>query len=69
MPLRFLSGLWRESAEWLIRCDTCGREKSLLSAGGVRWKARGLVHTMGWCRGCGGLRAMTIHHPTRAPLS
>jgi len=58
----------RESREWMIRCDACGRERSLWSAGGVRYKAFGKKRTLGHCSGCGGLRVMTIYHPEKSPL-
>lgn len=60
----------RESAEWKIRCTTCGREKSLLAAGGVRYKAAGEKHTPGFCSRCGGFRMLRIYRPPKpSPLT
>ncbi|WP_296595417.1 hypothetical protein [Phenylobacterium sp.] len=64
---RLGADLVRESGEWRIRCDACGRERSLRSAGGIRWKAYGVKHTVGFCRACGVMRPATIYHPTKSP--
>lgn len=58
----------RESKAWRIRCDSCGRERSVSAAGGVRYKAFGRKHTMGHCARCGTMRTMTIYHPVKSPL-
>jgi uncharacterized Zn finger protein len=57
-----------ESREWLIRCDRCGRERSVWATGGVRYKASGRKRTVAHCSSCGTLRTMTIYHPVKAPL-
>lgn len=57
-----------QSEAWKIRCDACGRERSLAEAGGVRWGAYGRMRTLGFCSACRRLRTLTIHHPTRGPL-
>lgn len=59
----------RESREWKIRCDRCGRERSVWSTGGIRYKAFGKKRTVGHCTGCGTLRTMTIYHPVKAPIA
>ncbi len=59
----------RESAAWRIRCTVCGREKSLRSVGGVRYKAAGEKHTLGFCSRCGGLRMLKIYRPATSPLT
>ncbi|MEJ2815415.1 MULTISPECIES: hypothetical protein [unclassified Caulobacter] len=59
----------RESAEWKMRCTVCGREKSLLAAGGIRYKAAGEKHTLGFCSRCGALRMLKIYRPAKSPVS
>ena len=60
----------RESEAWKIRCTACGRQKSVWSAGGVRYGASsGVKHTLGFCSGCHGLRMLKIYRPSDEPLS
>lgn len=63
----FATDIARESAAWKILCTTCGHQKSLLAAGGIRYKASGEVHTMGFCTKCNGLRRLKIYRPPKAP--
>lgn len=65
---KFADDIARESKEWRIRCDRCGRERSVWAVGGVRYKAVGRKRTLGHCSGCGTMRTMTIYHPVKAPL-
>lgn len=65
---RLSASVRRESEQWRILCDACGREKSLAEAGGFRWGGFGKTRTVGFCTGCGKLEGMTIHHPTHGPL-
>jgi hypothetical protein len=47
----------RESRQWLVRCGTCGFERSLWELGGIRWKASRTQRTATWgrCPNCGNL--------------
>lgn len=69
---RFFDGIRedvrKESREWRLRCGSCGAERSLAAAGGIRWKAYGVANTVGFCSRCGDLRPMKIYHPVKAPL-
>lgn len=58
----------RQSAEWQIRCTTCGHQRSVADAGGVRYGAWGKKFAAGHCTQCGQRRRFVIHHPTRGPL-
>ena len=42
-----------ESRAWMVRCRTCGFERSIWELGGIRWKARGTKWTWGRCSNCG----------------
>lgn len=53
----------RESAAWKIRCTTCGHQRSLQAAGGIRYKAFGETHTLAFCSKCKSLRIVKIYRP------
>ena len=57
----------RESAAWRIRCEACGRERSLRSVGGVRYGAFGIKHTLGFYSGCRTVRPLKIYRPQKTP--
>lgn len=67
-PFRRLGAdIERESREWRISCPHCGRDRSVWSAGGIRYKAFGVKHTAGFCSRCGCMRTLRIYHPVKAP--
>ena len=67
-PFRRLGAdIERESREWRIRCTHCGRDRSVWSAGGIRYKAIGVKHTAGFCSRCGCMRILRLYHPVKAP--
>jgi hypothetical protein len=39
-PRSWAAAMEAESREWMVRCRTCGAERSIWELGGVRWKAR-----------------------------
>jgi hypothetical protein len=41
------------SRQWIVRCRSCGYERSIWEIGGVRWKAWGTSYTWGGCPQCG----------------
>lgn len=51
---------------WKIQCVSCGSQKSLASAGGVRIGGAGTSFTLGRCSHCKGFRIMRIHRPSRS---
>lgn len=66
-PFRRLGAdIERDSREWMIRCTHCGHERSVWSAGGIRYKAFGVKHTVGFCSRCGQMRILKIYHPARS---
>lgn len=67
-PFRRLGAdIERESREWRIRCTHCGHDRSVWAAGGIRYKASGVKHTVGFCSRCGRMRILRIYHPLKAP--
>jgi hypothetical protein len=62
---RLRADIERESREWMISCTTCGRERSVWSTGGVRWKAFGEKRTAGFCSRCGAMRILRIYRPAK----
>ena len=55
-----------ESKAWKIRCCTCGAEKSVWDAGGIRYKARSTgKYTMIRCPKCGCLRRAEVYRAAK----
>jgi hypothetical protein len=52
LPPAWAEDMRRESLDWMLRC-TCGFERSIWEAGGVRWKAKGNPRRLGLCPQCG----------------
>ena len=52
---------------WHARCTKCGRTRRLADVGGVRIGAyKGSTkYTLGYCRGCEGLRIVRVIHASR----
>ena len=63
---RIRANIERESREWMVSCTTCGRERSVWSTGGIRWKAIGEKRTAGFCSQCGTIRVLRIYRPAKA---
>ena len=59
-----------ESREWMVRCRSCGFERSIWALGGVRWKAAGTKWTWGRCPNCGkrGWHKVYWRAPTEPPV-
>jgi hypothetical protein len=58
LVVRFLPRSWAEAAEadsrqWMVRCRSCGFERSIWDLGGVRWKGKRRSKTWGRCDECG----------------
>ena len=58
----------QESKEWICRCLTCGYERSVWEAGGVRYKGYGNKRELQLCPKCDTNRWFILYHPTRSPL-
>ena len=41
LPKKWAASVESESRTWIIRCSSCGLERSVWEAGGIRWKAAG----------------------------
>jgi hypothetical protein len=39
-PRSWAAAMEAESRAWMVRCRTCGAERSVWDPGGVRWKAK-----------------------------
>ncbi len=55
VPRTSADSMEAESRAWMVRCASCGDERSIWDLGGVRWKAKGSKRIWGRCRGCGKL--------------
>jgi hypothetical protein len=52
VPDKTAASMQAESREWMMRCRTCGWERSVWDAGGLRWKAKGTPRTRMRCLQC-----------------
>lgn len=61
LPKQSRDAMEADSRQWKIRCLTCGAERSVWEAGGVRWGAasRG-KRTLIRCPKCGCLRCASV---------
>jgi hypothetical protein len=50
-----------ESRTWMMQCPTCGHERSVWDAGGIRYKASGTVWRLGRCSNCQKLGMLRIY--------
>ena len=50
-----------ESRQWMMQCPTCGHERSVWEAGGIRYKASGTVRRLGRCPNCQQLRMLRVY--------
>jgi hypothetical protein len=52
LPRSWAEDMRAESLSWMLRC-TCGFERSIWDAGGIRWKAKGRPRRLLVCPQCG----------------
>ncbi len=52
-PRSWAASMEAESRAWMVRCRSCGFERSIWELGGIRWKAKGSKWTWGRCPHCG----------------
>ena len=52
---------------WKLQCTRCARTRTLASAGGIRigGNRNARKATLGWCKGCRGLRIIRVVHASR----
>ena len=61
-----LRTMWKKldlTADWQVRCPKCGRNRDVRELGGFRYATRSAgigKRTLGWCRGCRGMRLLVI---------
>ena len=67
VPRPMTAAMEAESRQWMVRCRTCGFERSIWELGGIRWKAKGTSWTWRRCPHCGKRRWHTIYR--RDPLT
>jgi hypothetical protein len=53
VPDPWASSLEAESRSWVVRCPSCGFERSIWEMGGIRWKASGSKRVWARCPSCG----------------
>lgn len=53
VPRTWATSMEAESRAWMVRCRSCGVERSVWELGGIRWKATGTKWTWGRCSECG----------------
>jgi hypothetical protein len=53
LPRHWAEEMEAESRAWMLRCKTCGLERSVWEMGGVRWKAVGRPSRLAYCAQCG----------------
>ena len=53
VPRSWAASMETESRAWMVRCRSCGFERSIWELGGIRWKATGSKLTWGRCPHCG----------------
>ena len=61
LPKKWAASLESESRAWIIRCSSCGMERSIWEAGGIRWKAAGTERRYLSCPKCGRRQWHTIY--------
>ena len=68
-PRSWAASMEAESRAWMVRCRSCGFERSIWELGGIRWKATGSKLTWGRCSNCGKRGWHTIYRrdPTEPP--
>jgi hypothetical protein len=53
VPRTWAASMEAESRAWMVRCRSCGFERSIWELGGIRWNAKGSKWTWGRCPNCG----------------
>jgi hypothetical protein len=68
-PRSWAASMEAESREWMVRCPSCGHERSIWEVGGIRWKATRSQRTWTWlqCPGCGKRGRHTVYHRDQPP--
>ena len=69
-PRTWAASMEAESRAWMVRCRSCGFERSIWELGGIRWNAKGTKWTWGRCSSCDKRRWHKIYrHDQTEPLA
>ncbi|HVI82022.1 MAG TPA: hypothetical protein VM717_04700 [Chthoniobacterales bacterium] len=60
LPKKWAASVEAESRTWIVRCSSCGFERSFWELGGIRWKAAGSERRYLCCPKCGQAHWHTI---------
>jgi DNA-directed RNA polymerase subunit RPC12/RpoP len=60
-PPKVAEDMETESRSWILRCPTCGHERSIWDVGGIRWGAKGNPKRLLRCPACGNRTWHTIY--------
>jgi hypothetical protein len=71
VPAAWTASMAAESRTWMVRCRSCGFERSIWELGGIRWKGSGKTWTWGRCPNCGkfGVHTISRRDPPASPLA
>lgn len=61
LPKKWAASMEAESRTWIVRCSSCGLERSFWEAGGIRWKAAGTERRYLYCPKCGRFHWHTVY--------
>jgi transcription elongation factor Elf1 len=53
LPHSWADNMRTESLSWVLRCPSCGFERSVWETGSIRWKATGNPRRLMACSQCG----------------
>jgi DNA-directed RNA polymerase subunit M/transcription elongation factor TFIIS len=51
-PSKWAQSMEAESRAWIVKCPSCGHERSVWEMGGIRWKAAGTPKRYMSCPAC-----------------
>jgi len=60
LPSSTLASMEAESRKWIVKCKTCGTERSIWEIGGIRYSAKGSKTTYIGCDFCGRYRLHSL---------
>ncbi len=52
LPASTLASMEAESRKWIVKCNTCGTERSIWDMGGIRYSSKGSKTTYVRCDLC-----------------
>lgn len=61
LPASTLASMEAESRKWIVKCKTCGTERSIWDMGGIRYSAKGSKTTYVHCEKCSKYEWHTVY--------